>query len=136
MQWSQLSDIDNFFYYEDLSVAVASRHDVAVGALQPKRSLFYDREDSAGISEYENLPNGFFAEINLKYDIVNWIGRRNQVVGDGQAGSEDRRVAVSQSTIQVRRSGGNVDISILFLTLGDLNQPQLLNIPAGGGQGA
>jgi hypothetical protein len=132
MVWSEISSLDNFFYYGELPIEDATRHDIAVGAVQPKRSLSYNREDSAGVDGYENFPNGFFAEVSLKYDIINWIGWRNQQVGDGRDDTLDRRVAASQSTIFVKRKGSEVDINILYVALAKINEPQQLSIAAGG----
>lgn len=131
-QWSELADLDAFFYYADLDLDHANQHDVAVGVVQPKRSLFYDREDSAGVSEYENLPNGFYLEVMAKYDIANWIARRNTYVSAGQDGTKDRRLVTSQTAIEIARSEGNLDVNVLFIDFGQFQQPTQLRVPVGG----
>jgi len=128
-----VADIDMFFYHGELPVDRANEHDIALGVIQPKRSLFYNREDSAGINDYENYPNGFFLEVAMKYDIASWVARRNQLVGDGQNGTKDRRVATSQNVIDIQREGGEVNVMVLFVSFVDLQTPQKLTVPLGGG---
>lgn len=131
--WSQLADMDVFFFYDEVELDYATEHDIAMGVIQPKRSLFYDREDSAGVSEYENTPQSIYTEIVIKYDIASWIARRNQLVGDGQGGTQDRRVATSQSAIETKQANGELDVQVLFVAFADLQQPTQLTIPLGGG---
>ncbi len=130
--WSQLANLDVFFYYGSVDVEHATEHDIALGMIQPKRSLFYDRDDSTGISEYENLPNGFYQAIMMRYDIASWIARRNREVGDGQNGTEDRRVATSQTEIQIDQKGGEQNVRVRFIPFASLQEPVTLTIPIGG----
>jgi hypothetical protein len=132
-KWTDLANMDAFFFYEDLPLDHSTEHDVAVGVMQPKRTLYYDREDSAGISEYENLPSGIYTEIVVKYDIASWVSRRNQFVGNGEDGTADRRIATSQSVITVERRGGEIDVNIVFASFADIQTPTRLTAPLGGG---
>lgn len=123
-------DFDVFFYYGQNDLPLETRSDVLANILQPKRSLFYNRSlDSAGVSAYENSPVGLTMRVNLPYDVVSSLSRRNQFVSNGENGTRDRRVAVSQSTVRiVARDNGNVDITVLYIPLADFNQTENLQV--------
>ena len=131
-----LSDFDIFFYYGQNELEIETKSDILQNVMQSKRSLFYDRAlDSAGINDYENLPEGLTLKINLPYDVVNSIGKRNQFVSNGENGSRDRRVALSQSTIRIEGNNkGNIDITILNIPLADLKQTGSLKVYLGTGE--
>lgn len=141
---NQIKDFDNFFYYGLQDVEAETEHDLILGLLQPKRSFFYNRQDGAGIQDYENHPNGLMIEIGMRYDIANWIARRNEVVGNGEGGTKERRVATSQNAIKIerevqtlgvvsRRTLGSINVSVLYIPLRDVEQPRVVTIPFGGG---
>lgn len=133
-QWKQLAQMDAFFFYEDLEVSHATQHDIAAGVMQPSRSLFYDREDSVGLEVHENVPISLFSEILMKYEIARWVARRNALVSTGDDGEIDRRVAVSQESIDIESNkAGEVDVRVLFISFADLNQTGQVSIPLGGG---
>ena len=70
-------------------------HDIATGLIQSKRSLFYDRGDGVGLQDYENTPGNVVSQLLLKFDIVSWAGRRNDIVVNGQDGYPDKRIGLS-----------------------------------------
>ena len=50
-------------------------------------------------------------------------------MSNGENGTRDRRVAVSQSTVRiVARDNGNVDITVLYIPLADFNQTENLQV--------
>src|SRR4030042_340457 len=134
--FEQLKTMDYFFYYGQSPLDEEIRHDVILGIQQPRRSLFYNRTEGAGIPQIENHPNTLLLQIKIKSAIVSWIGRRNQEGSDGSQGTPNRMIAASQSTITVpQRRRGEVDVSVLYIALADYKQ-QNLNVPAGvGGTG-
>ncbi len=128
---SELGDIDMLFYYGQGDLQAETEHDLLLGLLQDKRSLYYNRQDGAGVREYENHPNGLLIEVGLRYDIMSWVARRNSMVGDGDDGTKDRRVATSQTVILLSRKGSSLDIQVLYISYIDLEQPRTINIPLG-----
>lgn len=125
----ELKDFDLFFYYGQNELETETKSDVMANLMQPKRSLFYNRAlDSAGIGEYENVPNGLSLRVNMPYDIVNSLSKRNQFVSNGENGSKDRRVAISQSTIRIESEKDNVKVSALYIPLSDFKQSESLSI--------
>jgi len=126
---SELKDFDIFFYYGQNDLELETKSDVMANLMQPKRSLFYNRAlDSAGVGGYENISEGLTIRVNLPYDIVNSLSKRNQFVSNGENGSRDRRVAVSQSTIKIDfdSSKGNVNMTVLYIPLADFKQTESL----------
>lgn len=125
-----LSDFDMFFYYGQNDLDLETRHDVMLNLMQPKRSLLGNRSlDAAGVSDYENTPTGISLRINLPYDIVSSLSKRNQFVSNGENGSKDRRVAVSQSTVLIKQDiQGNVDVTVLYIPFANFKQTESLSI--------
>ena len=132
---SMLTDFDLFFYYGQNDLEIETKSDLLALLLQPKRSLFYSRSlDAAGVKSYENIPDGLNLRINLPYDIVNAVAKRNQFVSSGENGAKDRRVAVSQNTIRLQGDNqGNIDVSVLYIPLADFRQSQSLQVGLQGG---
>lgn len=128
-----LADFDIFFYYGKNDLEIETKSDLMQNLLQRKRSLFYNRSlDSAGVSDYENLPDGLALRVNLPYDIVNSISKRNQFVSNGSDGYRDRRVAISQSTIRINGDNvGNIKATVLYIPLADFKQSESLSVPLG-----
>jgi len=129
---AELGDMDIFFYHGQNDLELEIEHDIISGLIQPKRSLFYNRADGAGIGEYEGHPNTIIMEVGLKYDMINWIARRNQIVGDGNSGTKDRRVVASQNSIKTIRTGDRIDIQLLYIPIYKIDQPVVTSIPIGG----
>lgn len=131
---STLQDLDNFFFYGtgENDIAMEIESDLVSGLMQPKRRLFYDRSEGCGLVEKENQPNTLLFTILTKYDIVNWIGKRNNSVSDGSDGSTDRRILISQDSISFVQDGGNVDIEVNYIPLYNFKKPSKVSIPIGG----
>jgi hypothetical protein len=127
-----LSDFDMFFYYGQNDLDLETRHDIMLNVMQPKRSLLGNRSlDAAGVQDYENTPVGINQQIKLPFDIVESISRRNQYVSNGENGTKDRRVAVSQSSVRVESDNlGNVSITVLYIPMANFKQTEVL-IPLG-----
>lgn len=114
MDISELKDFDNFFYYGSGELKDEVKCDMHQLLMQPKRSLYYSRSrDCAGI--IENAPIGMKMKVLLPYDIVSAIAKRNNYVGNGQNGTEERRVATSQNQVKVTADSSNVTISVYYL---------------------
>ena len=128
---TKITDFDVFFYYGQNDLELETKSDLLVNLLQTKRSLFYDRYyDSAGIDDYENYPEGLTLRINLPFDIVDSVAKRNQIVTNGEDGYKDRRVALSQSTILIDTKDG-VKVTVLYIPLANYNQSESLSVPLG-----
>jgi len=131
-----LNDFDMFFYYGQNELELETKHDLLLNLMQPKRSLFYDRAvDAAGIPNYENVPESLTLRINVPYEIVNSFGKRNQYVSNGENGTRDRRVALSQSTIRIESDSkfGNVNITVLYIPMADYKQTESFQFKVGAG---
>ncbi len=121
---SILSDADVFFFYGKNDLEIENESDLVAGIIQPKRSLFYNREDGCGVSSRENFPNSLTLDIGIRYDIVNWSSLRNTRVTDGSEGTVDRRVAISQNTVSfIRDNKGNLDVNVGFIPFADISKP-------------
>lgn len=133
-----LQDFDIFFYYGHNELEIETKSDLLANLLQPKRSLFYNRSlDSAGIQDYENQPDGLTLRVNLPYDVVISLSKRNQYVSNGENGSRDRRVALSQSTVRIEsdkkdiQRKGNINVTVLYIPLADFKQTESLRVGLG-----
>lgn len=126
----QLRDSDYFFFYGDNELADEISSDLQQLINQPSRSLFYNRSnDAAGIDQYENVPNVLAQTILIPYTIVDAISRRNTYVGDGQNGTRDRRIVASQSTVKVESEGSQMNISVFYIPLFNINDAQQTTVP-------
>lgn len=118
---NQLADFDTFFYYGEGKLQDEIASDLIQILVQPKRSLLYSRSrNSSGIQE--NFPNTVRIKTLYPFDIVSAISKRNNVVGNGQNGSKERRVATSQNLVKIKQKGSEVDISVFYLPFYDINQ--------------
>jgi|WetSurMetagenome_2_1015567.scaffolds.fasta_scaffold10807_6 hypothetical protein len=127
---SQLSSFDIFYFYGDanLDPDIEMESEILAGLIQPKRSLFYDRSEGCGITERENYPGALPLQVGVKYDIVNWMAKRNVQVTDGQNGYRDRRAAVSQKTITVGNNAkGEMDIEVKYIPFKDVQSVKTVN---------
>lgn len=119
---SELKLSDNFFYYGENDLQQEISSEILSIILQPKRSLLYSRSNgSAGIEQYENIPNTVMLNILIPYDIMYAIAKRNNTVGNGQNGTKERRVASSQNLIKINQAGGELDVTALYIPLSDIN---------------
>jgi len=126
------SSIDNFFYYGKLELHKEIQHDLKIGLLQERRSMFYFRSYGAGITAYENEPRTAAQEIGMQFDIIDFIARRNGRVSDGSNRTRNHQVAVSQNTIEATKGRqGEINIEVLYVSLEDYENPQRATIIGG-----
>jgi len=120
---------DIFFYYGQNDLALENKFDLYQAISQPKRSLFYNRMESCGLSEYENNPNSLQLQLLSRYDIANAIAYRNTLVTDGTQGTKDRRIALSQNSIGFETRNGELDIKILYFNFFEYTNPKVFSSP-------
>jgi len=120
---------DIFFYYGKSDLGLENQFDLYQIITQPKRSLFYNRRESSGLSEYENNPNALQLQVLARFDIANAVAYRNTLVVDGTEGRKDRRIAVSQNSIGFDNRNGELDISILYFNYFDYINPKIFSSP-------
>jgi len=118
----EVSDINVFFYYGNLSAELETEHNLMSGLLQPERSFYYNRSDSVGVDSYENHPNNLMLQIQLRFQIANWVNLYNAYTGDGTGGSRERRLAISQFSILFEQANDNLDVNILYIPFADYTQ--------------
>lgn len=128
---NELADWDIFYYYGQLNQDLETKSDLLSGLMQPKRSMFYNRSDGAGVSDYENYPNNLLLQVGLRYDIANWINYNNTQISDGTDGSKDRRIAVSQYSIELIAKRDYLDINVNYIKYSDMNQMKSINTKIG-----
>ena len=129
---SELSDFDIFFFYgePESNLEQEIQSDIMAGVMQAKRSLFYNRLEGAGLTEKENHPNGLILSILTKYDIAQWGAYRNTQVSDGVDGKPDRRVAISQSSVEIlKNEKGELSVDISYIPFTDFKQTSTVSLP-------
>lgn len=114
-----MGDSSNFFYWGRVKLEDEVVDDVRAGLMQPRRSLPYFRDYGAGIPEWENTPINANALVQIRYEAVKFVGLRNRVVSDGNAGP-DRRAVTSQSIVEAEASGAGLDVTVPVILLGTL----------------
>lgn len=119
---------DVFFYYGQNDIELENRFDVYQVLMQPERSLFYNRRESAGLEKYENNPNTISLQVFAKFSIANALAYRNFIVTDGSNNTKDRRIAVSQEAIGFYPKDGELDITLLYFSLYNY-KPSLVDVP-------
>lgn len=132
MNYEELADFDVFFYYGEpgSNVDTEIQSDVLAGMLQPRRTLLYNASEGAGISEKENAPLSLIIQIGIRLNIVNWISKRNSEVTDGTGGNPDRRVAISQNSIDIQEGErGFLKVFAHYFAFKDTKKPVLVEIP-------
>jgi len=130
---SEITDPDCFFYYGQLDLDLETQSDLIQGLMQPSRSMFYNRSDGAGVPDWENHPNDLQLQIQLRYNISMYINRRNTLVGDGNFGMIDRRVAVSQFSILMEQVSEKLDITVMYIPFADYQQIKTIQTSIGMG---
>ena len=112
-------DSNHFFYagIEDIDSQISS--EVMQALLTRKRSLFYWRNQGAGIPDYENLPITAQNKIAIAYDSVIALTNRNNSVPNGQSpGTRDMRVAVSQNSVSVTSDNqGSMEVQVSYIPI-------------------
>lgn len=124
----QLQDFNVFLRYGD-DPDLETEHDLYLGVLQKKRSLYYDREDGCGISGRENYPNAALIQVVGAYDVMRFIAFRNSQVTDGRNNTLDRRAASSQNFIVFFPDGENLSVNVGYIPFANFQSPKNLNIP-------
>lgn len=120
-----LKDFDNFYYYGQGNTGIETESDIHQIVNQNSRSLYYNRSnDSAGLDEYENSPNTIILSVLIPYNIASALSKRNTYVGNGQNGTKERRIVLSQNSIKVENNENNVDISLFYIALSNVNSVQ------------
>jgi hypothetical protein len=113
-------DIDYFFYYGDIDLYDEVDADIAQGVVQDKRSMYYFRDFGAGLYQYENEnPSDLATAVAMRYEIADWIARRNRYVSSGNGGTRDRRAVTSQTVIQTSAGKDTTDVSVPYILLAD-----------------
>jgi hypothetical protein len=126
-----LADWDIFFYYGQLDTDLEIKSDLLAGIMQPKRSMFYNRADGAGASDYENYPNTLLLQVGLRYDIANWVNYNNTQCSDGTNDTIDRRVAVSQNSMEFTAVRDALNINVYYIRYADMYALQSVNTRIG-----
>lgn len=104
-------DSDAIFYYgEDPEQDI--QNDIILGLGQDARTLFFNRSDSAGVSQISNSPNSFSLQVLAKFYISSWIAYRNGYVSQEKP---DMRIATSQSVIEITQEEDKVSIQIQYI---------------------
>jgi hypothetical protein len=124
----QLGSFDIFFNYGNNDLDLEIESDLMMGLLQPKKSLCGDRSYGAGISDKENYSNTVSLSVGLKYDIALHIAKQNLNINSQ---NPDRRVATSQNSIKISQSGGNLDVSVLYIPYKDYRKSSTISLPLG-----
>jgi hypothetical protein len=133
--YPQIASGDVFFYYGEpgSNLDLETQSDLIAGMVQSKRTLFYNRQDSAGVAEKENMPNGVILGILTRFDIANWNAYRNTQVSDGTVGA-DRRVSISQNSIDVlKNEKGELDINVNYIPFVNIRKVSSVNLPVARG---
>jgi len=131
--YQELIDLDNFFYYGLGDLVTENAADLWVLLFQNKNGLFYNRAEGGGISEFENAPLAFSTQILLKFNVASAVARRNQIVANGQSNMPDRRIAVSQTSINIQQNdNGEMDVNVLYFNYFDFKTPSSLLFPLRG----
>lgn len=122
---------DYFFYYDESSLDDMNELNLTQGLMQPRRTLYYFRQEGAGVQESENLPNSLGLFISLRYNIVKWIAYMNDYVTDGDEGFPDRRLAVSQEFITISQKGQEVDVDVFYIPFNNYKNPLNITVQIG-----
>lgn len=120
---------DTFFFYGKGDLDYEAEYDLYELLIQAKRSLFYYRNGSAGVSEYENNPNGIALQVFARFEIANAIAYRNTIISNGSIGGKDRRIAVSQNSIGFENKNGELDVQVVYFLYADYETPKSNSFP-------
>lgn len=129
-----IGTFDSFFYYGENDIALECINDVSETILQPKGSMFYDRANGTDLAANRNNPRGGMLDFLMRFDIAASIARRNNEVSDGSGNTKDRRVAASQSSVEIAYPPkGGADVTVSFIMFSGLKNIKNLGVslPAG-----
>lgn len=130
--YDEIKSWDNFFYYGQNDFNLELEHELLLLLLQPLRSLFYNNQESGGISGYENFPNGLTLQIYGRFAISSAIAWKNRQVSDGTNNSIDRRIAVSQNSINFKVNNGELNVEVTYIPYADYNKYKNITVDIGG----
>jgi len=125
-------DGDHFFYYGQVDEQKEIEADIIQLLTQDKRSMFYTRSYGAGVSDYENAPQGLALEIGLRYSIATSIAKRNYEVSNGNDGSRDRRAVTSQNAIFIDQTPDGIVVRVIYVPFFNYKTPGIVSVPIGG----
>jgi hypothetical protein len=118
--------IDKFFFYGKLDLDTEVNNDLLQGIIQPKRTMFYFREEGCGASDYENSPLTYNNIVLLKYEIVNWFAFRNSYISKASDNLPERRALTSQNIIdfEIDSQNGEANLYVYYIPLTNIKQMQ------------
>jgi len=125
--------IDTFFFYGEpgSDIGNETRSDLLSLLIQDKRSMFFNRQFGCDITKRENIPNAVTLFITTRFDIVNAVSFRNTTLPDEQGSPKDRRVAVSQTSINFISGPNGVDMEIKYIPFSKNQKARPLQLPIG-----
>jgi len=129
-----IGTFDSFFYYGQNDLVLECINDVSETILQPKNAMFYDRANGTDLAATRNNPRGGMLDFLMRFDIAAAIARRNNEVSDGSGNTKDRRVAASQSSVEITYPPkGGAEVTVSFITFSGLKNVRNLGVslPAG-----
>lgn len=125
--------LDGFFFYgepgSDINEEIDT--DVQSSVIQPKRSLFFNRQFGCDITKRENHPNTAILMLTTRYDIVNSVAFLNTTYPDQQGSPRDRRVAVGQTNINFTSSSDGINLEVKYIKFSSARKASSVNIPVG-----
>ena len=133
-----MSAAEGFFFWGTLPIQQEVSEDILTGVMQPKRSMYYNRDYGAGLPEYENSPISLVTIVTMRLEVAKFFSLRNSRVTTGQLVNgiqyPDRRAATSQTAVNVvDEGGGGLAVDIPFFMLADVSGLKSVKTPIGGG---
>jgi len=123
LELSESQDFDTFFYYGSGELEDETITDMRVLLFQGGRSLLYSRSrNAAGIRDFLGYPNALYLKSILPFFIVEAVSKRNDSCGNGQNGTKERRVSISQEAIEIFQDGNEVDITVNYIPYSNLQK--------------
>jgi hypothetical protein len=112
---------ENFFYYGEnlFMIEEEDEFDIIQGIMQSLKSLFYFRQEGAGIQELENNPNSFILLLIGRYNIVKWVAFRNTYI---ISNNFNRQIIVSQDSIGITQEYNKVNIDVGYRNYKNINK--------------
>jgi len=127
-------DWDMFFYYGTglIDETDETEMDILQGCCQDNRSMFYFRQEGAGISSNENMAISLSNYIMSRMYVIKWVAFRNGYISDGRDELPDRRIATSQNMIGVQEAEkGVLNLTIYYIFFKDYTNIASISLPIG-----
>lgn len=123
-------DWDYFWYSDKVPLADEVAQDLRRGIIQPRGTMFFYRMDGTILYSKENAPlDSLNQQVETRYDIVDYIGRRNLEVDFGANNGRDQRAASSQSVITFDKiDRGAYEVRVLYFLFADLQSIRDLTV--------